>query len=70
MFKEWKCVLVRLHDNTGKISRKFRMDRGFAPYAVVGHSAITLGTNDYLLYEREENRSSNTSKSCLEKVLR
>ena len=52
--KEWKCVLVGHHDNVGKAIEKWQeMVWRLHTYACDGNAAVALGTNRYLLFERD-----------------
>ena len=53
--KEWKCVLVGHHDNVGKtVEEAEKAGWSLHTYAVAENVAIELGTNHYLLFERDK----------------
>jgi hypothetical protein len=48
-------VLVGHHDNVGKtIEEAEKVGWRLRTYAVAGNAVITLGTNHYLLFERDK----------------
>ena len=55
--KEWKCVLVGHHDKVGKAIEEWeKAGWRLHTYACAGNAVITLGTNHYLLFERENGK--------------
>jgi hypothetical protein len=53
--KKWKCVLVGHHDNVGKVIEEWEKSGWrLHTYACAGNAVVTLGTNHYLLFEKEE----------------
>jgi len=53
--KKWKCVLVGNHKNVGNTIEEYE-NAGWHlhTYACAGNAALALGTNHYLLFEKEE----------------
>jgi hypothetical protein len=56
MSKEWQCVLVANHKDVGRTIEEW-MKNGWRlhSYACAGNAALAMGTNHYLLFERENN---------------
>jgi hypothetical protein len=53
--KEWKCVLVGHLDNVGKVIEELeKAGWRLHKYACAGNATVTMGTNHYLLFEKEE----------------
>lgn len=53
--KHWKCVLVGTHKNVGKVIEDYeKANWHLHTYACAGNANLALGTNHYLLFEKEE----------------
>jgi hypothetical protein len=54
LLKEWKCVLFGHHNDVGKVIEKWeKASWSLHTYACVGNATVALGTNHYLLFEKE-----------------
>ena len=54
LLREWRCVLVGHHNEVGGVIEEWER-KGWLlhTYACAGNAAVTLGTNHYLLFEKD-----------------
>jgi hypothetical protein len=55
LLKEWKCVLVRHHDDVGKVIENWEKEGWrLHTYACAWFGTLPTGTNHYLLFVKGE----------------
>ena len=63
--KEWECVQVNHHKDVGRTIEQWESNGWrLHTYVCAGNAVVTLGTNHYLLFERETKKSSSAEAAA------